>query len=502
MLALLILLELVGRLSLVAAILAVPRSSHVAAALAIGAAIAGAIRSIAKGALVASETERAWAELAAGVRRTDLATLAAHRGDVQHVSTMIDSVREISVFRATGIAEVAADALALAAVLVFAFLKLPLFASAIVLAGLALGAVVSRLGRRAQRRAQSVAFAEFAVVARDAEALVEAGLELRAHGAERAHSARLLAAVHRMCAAERRSYQLSAASAALPSVLALALVITPNDVLRDLAERVGWLDLGVVGATGLALVTSLARGVDGIARSSVHRALFARLAADPAAAPTVAVDAQRPLEPIAFAGVSVRRGDAARATPRELSFGLASGGLALAGENGVGKTSALLALLGFVEPTSGAVTLGGDRASAADFERIRARVAFLPQRCFVAPAETLRFHALLAGVDDEESLRRSCHRVGLDAVIARAGLDASMGTLSGGERQRFFLARALARGADILVLDEPEAGLDGSQRTRLAEILAEEASARRVIVVAHDPAVIPPGFARIQCEAC
>ena len=170
----------------------------------------------------------------------------------------------------------------------------------------------------------------------------------------------------------------------------------------------------------------------------------------------------------------------------------------LVGDNGVGKTSTLLALLGLL-PCDGDVRANG--APTQDFEWLRSRIAFVPQRSFVAPGESLRFHALLAGVEDESALRRACERVGLGAVLARSGLDAPMGALSGGERQRFFLARALARQADVLLLDEPEAGLDAAQRVRLCEILSEESKVRRLLLVAHDPTVIPEGFGRISCTA-
>ncbi|MFO0613069.1 MAG: ABC transporter ATP-binding protein/permease [Polyangiaceae bacterium] len=499
MLALLILLELTGRLSLIAALLAVPRSSQIAAAIAGAAALASVLRALLKGAVVARETERAWREVAVGIQHTELATLLARRADAQHVSMLVDSVREVSSFRATAISELAADAVALSAVVVFGVVTLPLYWAAAIGAGLVAAAVWMRASRRAQRRVQQIAFEEFARVARDAEALVEAGLELRAHAAERAHLDRMLSSVARMADAERRSYRLSAASAALPSALALGLVLTPKDLLHELAQQVGWMDLGVVGATGLGLAVAVARGVDGVARSSVHRALFDRVTREGTTPRPPAPD-HGALERVAFVGVSVVRAGASLATPARLTFELASGGVVLAGENGVGKTSAILALLGFLSPTEGGVVANGVRLGAADFEWLRSRVAFLPQRSFVAPSETLAFHAGLAGVTELDALVHACDRVGLGAVLGRAGFESPMGSLSGGERQRFLIARALARRADLLVLDEPEAGLDASQREKLRAILAEEARERRVLLVAHDENVIPEGFTRIQCS--
>lgn len=499
MLALLILLELTGRLSLVAALLAVPRSSHVAAAIAGGAALAALARSIVKGDLVARETARAWREVTRGVQQTDLATLQARRDDAQHVSMLIDSVREVTTYRATAIAELASDVVALAAVTVYALVKLPVYWAVVIAGALAVGGLWVRMSRRAQRRAQEDAFGAFGHVARDAEALVEAGLELRAHAAEPRHAERLLGAVSRMADAERRSYRWTAASAALPTALALALVVTPAGVLHELAASVGWLDLGVVGATGLGLAAAVVRGVDAVARSSVYRALFARVTHAPARGSKPGRD-RGGVRSIEFDGLSVARGNGARTTPGALTARLVGGGLALEGENGAGKTTALLALLGFVEPTSGAVRVN-DEPLGDDAEWLRSRAAFLPQRSFVAPSESLAFHASLAGVDDLDLLRAACARVDLTGVLAAGGFERPMGSLSGGERQRFFLARALARSADVLVLDEPEAGLDGAHREQLRGILEHEAAARLVLLVAHDESVIPEGFARIQCLA-
>lgn len=501
MLALLILLELTGRLSLVAALLAVPRSSHAAAAIAGGAALAALARSLVKGNVVARETERAWREVAGGVQRTDLATLQARRDDAHHVSMLIDSVREVTTYRATAIAELVSDVIALAAVTVYALVKLPVYWAAVMAGGLVVGGLWVRASRRAQHRAQRDAFAAFGLVARDAEALVEAGLELRAHAAEARHAERLLGAVGRMAAAERRSYRWTAASAALPTALALGLVLTPGELIQELARSVGWLDLGVVGATGLGLSVAVVRGVDAIARSSVHRALFARVAQG--GRPHVVAAADGPaIESVSFDGLSVTRGEGTRATPDGLSAQLATcGGLALQGENGVGKTSALLALLGFVEPTSGCIRANGAAVVGDHFQWLRGRAAFLPQRSYVAPSESLAFHGQLGGVDDLEALAEACARVGLEGVLSSGGFDRPMGSLSGGERQRFFLARALARRADLLILDEPEASLDASHRDQLREILAQEATARLVLLVAHDESVIPDAYTRIQCVA-
>ena len=77
------------------------------------------------------------------------------------------------------------------------------------------------------------------------------------------------------------------------------------------------------------------------------------------------------------------------------------------------------------------------------------------------------------------------------------GLSTPMGSLSGGEQRRVLLARVFSSGADVLLLDEPEVGLDSDRRTELRSILEAEAVRRIVVLVAHDPGIVPSSFERI-----
>ncbi len=186
--------------------------------------------------------------------------------------------------------------------------------------------------------------------------------------------------------------------------------------------------------------------------------------------------------------------------PDGLDLKLDGGGIVLEGSNGSGKSSATLAALGLIARSGGEVLVNGRAPGASEWEGIRASVAYLPQRCFVAPSETLAWHATLVGVTDSERLRRACGRMGLSGRLdGDDPFTECLGRLSGGERQRFLIARALAREADWLVLDEPEVGLDTRGRELLREILREEATVRLVLLVAHDPSVAPPSFSRVAC---
>ncbi|MCV6586961.1 MAG: ABC transporter ATP-binding protein/permease [Marinibacterium sp.] len=152
--------------------------------------------------------------------------------------------------------------------------------------------------------------------------------------------------------------------------------------------------------------------------------------------------------------------------------------LALTGPSGTGKTSLLMALSGWGAVTGGQIRLGGVPLDALSLSQLRARVAFVSQRPFVArgslrdnlflpttmqdnPDTDARIWTLLDELGLAERFRSAG---GLDAMLGENGL-----TLSGGERQRLCLLRALMRGFDILILDEALSEVDAD---RVARIIA------------------------------
>jgi energy-coupling factor transport system ATP-binding protein len=98
-------------------------------------------------------------------------------------------------------------------------------------------------------------------------------------------------------------------------------------------------------------------------------------------------------------------------------------------------------------------------------------------------------------VDDYISTARALMRVGLDPALAHTAID----SLSGGQQRRVLLARLLASGPRVLVLDEPFAGLDDEARTTLATVLADLRATREVaiVVVSHDLDDVSPFADRV-----
>lgn len=509
----LVLAEALTRFVFVAALFALPRDPRVASGLALLAALSTAGRAFLRAELAARGLRASFAEAVAGIRGLDARELASRREDEQGVAMLLDAIREGATAKSLLRAELEGAIVAgvgLGALSIWRFGVPPsLLGLAAVLALIGATTPIRRLGRRAQERSWSA----FLAAAAAARTFLEAGIELRAQGADAAHAGIVEARAAELASAERHALRTTAAMAVMPTALAVVAALVPRALLDAVAGA--GVDLAVLGlgtiSTGLAVVGAL----DAWQRSAPYREALDALAqrAEPRSAEESAPstsERQAKLERLSVRDLSVRHPASTRDTPHALSFELARGGVALVGDNGAGKSTALLALLGLVATDGGSVEIDGraqDPASRAAFLR---RVAFLPQRPHLDPGESIAAHLDLFGAAPLERARRDAalERIGLGPTLrARAGGDLEgaltkpMGSLSGGERQRVALARVLASDAGLVVLDEPEAALDGPARERLKELLEELATDRLVLLVAHDHDVIPEGYRRIVCTA-
>lgn len=163
--------------------------------------------------------------------------------------------------------------------------------------------------------------------------------------------------------------------------------------------------------------------------------------------------------------------------------------VALLGANGSGKTTLVRALLGLQQLSHGQVLVHG--TPLARFRDWR-RIAFVPQRLPVATGVPISVGEMVASGRIGPATRwrpmsradRAACLTALDTVGLAERRHDRMDTLSGGQQRRVMVARALAAGADTLVLDEPTAGVDLANQNRLATTLGQLHHVT-VLMVAH-----------------
>ncbi|MCS0601660.1 thiol reductant ABC exporter subunit CydD [Streptomyces sp. LP11] len=204
-----------------------------------------------------------------------------------------------------------------------------------------------------------------------------------------------------------------------------------------------------------------------------------------------------PAGAVAFDGVTVRYPGRSGDAVTGVSFCVEPGEtVALVGPSGVGKSTLLNALLGFVRPVSGRVRIGGADLAGLDLEEWRARVAWVPQRPHLYAGSVAENVRLARPGADDAAVRRALRDAGaLEFVDALPdGADTVLGEdgagLSAGQRQRLALARAFLADRPVLLLDEPTAALDGVTEGEVVAAVRRLAVGRTVLMVVHRPALL------------
>jgi zinc transport system ATP-binding protein len=176
--------------------------------------------------------------------------------------------------------------------------------------------------------------------------------------------------------------------------------------------------------------------------------------------------------------------------------------LGLIGPNGGGKTTLLKIMLGLLKPLSGSVKVFGKPPA-----QVRSRIGYVPQHAEIdtaAPATVLdvvligRLGRSSWGIQYGSSHRRRA----FDALCQTGVEDLSerpISELSGGQRQRVLVARALASEAEILLLDEPMAGVDAPVEQSLNDLLNRLNESLPIVVVSHDIAFVSNHLKSVAC---
>jgi ATP-binding cassette subfamily C protein CydD len=195
---------------------------------------------------------------------------------------------------------------------------------------------------------------------------------------------------------------------------------------------------------------------------------------------------------IRFEDVHAAYEDGTRPALNGVSFDLHPGQkIALVGPSGAGKSTLISLLLRFVDPSSGAISVGGLPLESLPPDWWRSQVAWVPQRPYLFDDSAAANIALArpdAGVDE---IRRAAERAHAHEFIEALpqGYDTSIGErgerLSGGQAQRIALARAFLKDAQLVLLDEATANLDPALEALIRESIRRLLTDRTALIIAH-----------------
>jgi ABC-type multidrug transport system fused ATPase/permease subunit len=378
-----------------------------------------------------------------------------------------------------------------------------LIASGALFCGVALGAVVARqVGKLG-----SVAWQRYQPVAQLIESGFRGRVELGVHMRSSAHRSLLLAAVARWSVAERRLFVWAGVTGwlvpATSAVAAVGLVslagFDPLTLLQQLMGQPGRsvVAAGLLALTAFPVLSSLSRGIADWSTEWPHvEALtrFVGLAPEKKAVVQAQILAHEALgtiraESVRFEYPGRRPGEPPTSVEADVVWEPGET-LAISGANGCGKTTLTWLLMGIIEPDEGAIVIevaGAGHPSSA----LAGRIAYLPQQPYFEELQSvydsIRFVAPNASDGDIVSLVSELlddHYVG----DVRSLLERTVMSLSVGERRVVALIRVLLRKSDLVILDEPEANLDGELRQRVMRTLRNAKGQCRMLIVTHDDA--------------
>lgn len=171
---------------------------------------------------------------------------------------------------------------------------------------------------------------------------------------------------------------------------------------------------------------------------------------------------------------------------KDFSSNLEYGIYGLLGENGAGKTTLINIFVGILKSDQGRVLINGSDVKKIGIDFL-SHIGYLPQypqfyKEFTV-LEFLKYMSVLKGIPKEQGEKRAKEL--LSMVNLSEAKDMKVGALSGGMRQRVGIAQAMLNDPDILILDEPTAGLDPQERIRFRNLITKFSKNRIVLLATH-----------------
>ncbi len=172
-----------------------------------------------------------------------------------------------------------------------------------------------------------------------------------------------------------------------------------------------------------------------------------------------------------------------------INLSISGGMYGLLGPNGAGKTTLMRILAGILRPSSGRLCVGGyDYETEKGRIEVKRLLGYLPQEMGVYPdlnaREFLDYVAILKGMDDRRARQRRVEEL-LETVSLTTVARRKLKTFSGGMKRRVGIAQALLNDPQLLIVDEPTAGLDPEERIRFRNLLSDLGGERTILLSTH-----------------
>lgn len=171
---------------------------------------------------------------------------------------------------------------------------------------------------------------------------------------------------------------------------------------------------------------------------------------------------------------------------KECSFTLNKGIYGLMGPNGAGKTTLMNIIVGNLKPDRGAIFFDKQNIKSMG-SKYRELIGYMPQQQWMYENMTCTQFLTYMGALKDMSGKTAKKRIGevLDLVNLRKERNKKIASLSGGMKQRLLIAQAILNDPDILILDEPTAGVDPNERIRIRNLISSISFQKIVIVATH-----------------